>query len=150
MLNIIIPLFAVLIAFLATLASVRFALTRQGRLYWIIPVLISSILFYQNLSVLLQYGSSDEPYPLTFTSILPLSLSILWYAMVVSFHYALKTNREYNKYVEESRSTYNEAKFLSAMEARQNRKEKREIKEIIKNSTRDVNIPEYTFPDEKY
>lgn len=150
MLNIIIPLFAVLIAFLATLACIRFALTRQGRLYWIIPVFISLILFYQNLSLLLQYGSSEEAYPLTFTSILPLSLSILWYAMVISFHYALKTNREYNKYVEESRSTYNEAKFISAMEARQNRKEKKEKKEIVRNSAKDVNIPQYTFPSEKY
>ncbi len=150
MLTLIIPLSALLITFLASLACIRFLLTRRGRIYWIIPVFISLILFYYNLRILLEYGSSTLLYPVTFDSVLPLVLSIFWYGAVISFHYALKTEREYNKFVEESRATHAEAAFVEKVERRELRKERREKTAVIRNRTSKPVIPGYDFPSEKY
>ena len=149
MLNLIVPLLALLLSFLSSLASLRYFLTRNGRIYWIIPFIISIILFYQNLRVLLDYADTLSPFPLTFDTVLPLVLSILWYAMIQAFHFALKTEREYNKYVEESRRTYNEARFINLMEKRKTKKEIEEKKSEVNNKPKEILIPLYSFPPEK-
>ncbi len=150
MLNLIIPLSALLLTFLSALASLRYFLTRMGRIYWIIPFIISIILFYQEMKILLEYSASSDVFPLTTDTVLPLILAILWYAMVQAFHFALKTEREYNRYVEESRATYNEARFLALMERRQIKKEMKERKIRADYMSRVVRISEYTFPEEEY
>ena len=149
MLNLIVPLLALLLSFLSSLASLRYFLTRNGRIYWIIPFIISIILFYQNLRVLLDYADTLSPFPLTFDTVLPLVLSILWYAMIQAFHFALKTEREYNKYLEESRRTYNEARFINLMEKRKTKKEMEEKKSEVNNKPKEIHIPLYSFPPEK-
>lgn len=146
-LNIIIPMLTLLLAFLSALSSLRFFLTRLGRIYWIIPFFISLILFYQNIKVLIEYADSTQSYPVSFDTILPLVLNILWYSMIIAFHYALKTEREYNKYVEESRRTYNEARFIALLEKRQTKKEDREKKIESNNRSRKVEIKDYDFPE---
>ena len=148
-LNLIIPMLALLLSFLSALASLRYFLTRMGRIYWIIPFVISVILFYQNIKTLLEYAASSDPFPITFDSVLPLVLTILWYAMVQAFHFALKTEREYNKYVEESRSTYNEARFINLMEKRQMKKEQKERHIRAENEARKTYVPQYNFPPEE-
>lgn len=149
MLNIIIPLSSVLLVFLATLSSLRYFLTRIGKIYWIIPLFISVILFYQNIKILISYAALSEAYPVTFDTLLPLVLAILWYAFVQAFHFALKTEREHNKYLEESRSTYNEARFLTLMERRQTKKEIKERKLNAENKSRKISVPGYSFPQER-
>lgn len=149
MLNLIIPLFSVLLAFLSSLSSIRYFLTRRGRVYWIIPFFISIILFYQNTKVLIHYASGEEIFPITFDNLLNLAQAILWYAFVEAFNFALKTEREENKYLDESRSTYNEARFLTLMEERETKKEIKERKLNAENKSRKFNIPKYNFPPER-
>ena len=126
--NFIVPTLALLLAFLSSIASFRYLITRQG-IYWTIPFLISLILFYQNIITLLEATVAEGDFLITFNSMLPLVLAILWYALIQAFHFALKTEREYNKYVDQSRKTYNEARFVLLTERRRTRKEQMEKKE---------------------
>ena len=45
----IIPIPALMLTFMALLASLRFIFSRQG-LYWIFPAIISLLMFFQNLN----------------------------------------------------------------------------------------------------
>ena len=128
MINFIVPTLALLLAFLSSIASFRYLITRQG-IYWTIPFFISLILFYQNIITLLEATVAEGDFLITFNSMLPLVLAILWYALIQAFHFALKTEREYNKYVDQSRKTYNEARFVLLTERRRTRKEQMEKKE---------------------
>ena len=143
MINFIVPTTALLLTFLASIATLRYLLTRQG-IYWAIPFLISLILFYQNLTTLLKAAEMEGDFIISFSSLLPLVLSILWYA----FHFALKTEREYNKYVDQSRKTYNEARFVLLTERRRTRKEQIENKTKATNKPIVPSVPVYHFPDD--
>lgn len=147
MINFIVPTMALLLTFLATIATLRYIVTRQG-IYWAIPFLISLILFYQNLTTLLSAAEGEGDYIITFSSVLPLVLSILWYALIQAFHFALKTEREYNKYVDQSRKTYNEARFVIMTERRKTRREQEDRKNESRNKPVVPHIPSYSFPDE--
>ena len=85
---------------------------------------------------------------ISFSSLLPLVLSILWYALIQAFHFALKTEREYNKYVDQSRKTYNEARFVLLTERRRTRKEQIENKTKATNKPIVPSVPVYHFPDD--
>ena len=148
MINFIVPTTALLLTFLASIATLRYLLTRQG-IYWAIPFLISLILFYQNLTTLLKAAEAEGDYILSFTTMLPLVLAILWYALIEAFHFALKTEREYNKYVDQSRKTYNEARFVLLTERRRTRKEQMENKTKATNKPVTPRVPVYTFPDDE-
>ncbi len=148
MLNIIIPVGALLLSFLSAISAIRFFLSRNGRIYWIIPFFISLIFFYQNLCTLIVYADTTASYSISFDTVLPFVLAILWYAMLNAFHFALKTEREYNRYTEESRRTYNEARFINIMENRQTKKERKERKLEADNRTRSPSVPQYSFPPE--
>ena len=145
--NFIVPTLALLLAFLSSIASFRYLITRQG-IYWTIPFLISLILFYQNIITLLEATVAEGDFLITFNSMLPLVLAILWYALIQAFHFALKTEREYNKYVDQSRKTYNEARFVLLTEKRRTRKEQMEKKEEKRNKPVVPKVPSYSFPDD--
>ena len=147
MINFIVPTLALLLAFLSSIASFRYLITRQG-IYWTIPFLISLILFYQNIITLLEATVAEGDFLITFNSMLPLVLAILWYALIQAFHFALKTEREYNKYVDQSRKTYNEARFVLLTERRRTRKEQMEKKEEKRNTPVVPKVPSYSFPDD--
>ena len=147
MINFIVPTTALLLTFLASIATLRYLLTRQG-IYWAIPFLISLILFYQNLTTLLKAAEMEGDFIISFSSLLPLVLSILWYALIQAFHFALKTEREYNKYVDQSRKTYNEARFVLLTERRRTRKEQIENKTKATNKPSVPSVPVYHFPDD--
>ena len=106
------------------------------------------ILFYQNIITLLEATVAEGDFLITFTSMLPLVLAILWYALIQAFHFALKTEREYNKYVDQSRKTYNEARFVLLTERRRTRKEQMEKKEEKRNKPVVPKVPSYSFPDD--
>ena len=148
MINFIVPTLALLLTFLASIASLRYLLTRQG-IYWAIPFFISLILFYQNLTTLLTAAEAEGDFILSFSSMLPLVLAILWYALIVAFHFALKTEREYNKYVDQSRRTYNEARFVLMTEKRKMIKEQMENKTKSTNKPVTPSVPIYNFPDDE-
>ena len=145
--NFIVPTLVLLLAFLSSIASFRYLITRQG-IYWTIPFLISLILFYQNIITLLEATVAEGDFLITFNSMLPLVLAILWYALIQAFHFALKTEREYNKYVDQSRKTYNEARFVLLTERRRTRKEQMEKKEEKRNKPVVPKVPSYSFPDD--
>ena len=147
MINFIVPTLALLLAFLSSIASFRYLITRQG-IYWTIPFLISLILFYQNIITLLEATVAEGDFLITFNSMLPLVLAILWYALIQAFHFALKTEREYNKYVDQSRKTDNEARFVLLTERRRTRKEQMEKKEEKRNKPVVPKVPSYSFPDD--
>ena len=147
MINFIVPTLALLLAFLSSIASFRYLITRQG-IYWTIPFLISLILFYQNIITLLEATVAEGDFLITFNSMLPLVLAILWYALIQAFHFALKTESEYNKYVAQSRKTYNEARFFLLTERRRTRKEQMEKKEEKRNKPVVPKVPSYSFPDD--
>ena len=148
MINFIVPTLALLLAFLSSIASFRYLITRQG-IYWTIPFLISLILFYQNIITLLEATVAEGDFLITFNSMLPLVLAILWYALIQAFHFALKTEREYNKYVDQSRKTYNEARFVLLTERRRTRKERMEKKGEKRNKPVVPKVPSYSFPDDE-
>ena len=148
MINFIVPTLALLLAFLSSIASFRYLITRQG-IYWTIPFLISLILFYQNIITLLEATVAEGDFLITFNSMLPLVLAILWYALIQAFHFALKTEREYNKYVDQSRKTYNEARFVLLTERRRTRKEQMEKKEEKRNKPVVPKVTSYSFPDDE-
>ena len=148
MINFIVPTIALLLTFLAAIASFRYLWNRQG-IYWAIPFLISLILFYQNLTTLLEAAEAQGDFIISFTSTLPLVLSILWYTLNEAFHYAHKTEREYNKYVHQSRKTYNEARFVLLTERRKTRKEQEENKTKATNKPITPSVPIYNFPDDE-
>ena len=145
--NFIVPTLALLLAFLSSIASFRYLITRQG-IYWTIPFFISLILCYQNIITLLEATVAEGDFLITFNSMLPLVLAILWYALIQAFHFALKTEREYNKYVDQSRKTYNEARFVLLTERRRTRKEQMEKKEEKRNKPVVPKVPSYSFPDD--
>ena len=86
----IIPITALMLTFMALLASLRFIFSRQG-LYWIFPAIISLLMFFQNLNTLLMLGEAGiTSFEYNFTNFAPFILAFLWYMMIVVFHYALK------------------------------------------------------------
>lgn len=132
----IITIFATLLSFMALLSCIRFIFSRQS-LFWIVPLLISIILLYQNINSVLIYGESEN-IRATFSMILPSMLALFWYALVVIFHYALKMAIPENKYINDSRKNLKEAMYLEKYERRKN---KRERQEYINNAISKNEVP---------
>ena len=97
----------------------------------------------------MEAAEAQGDFIISFTSTLPLVLSILWYTLIEAFHFALKTEREYNKYVDQSRKTYNEARFVLLTERRKTRKEQEENKTKATNKPITPSVPIYNFPDDE-
>lgn len=130
----VLPIIALLLSFLSFLSSVRFLFSRQGFI-WVIPILLSLVLSYENLTKLLYVGeyieSMDTSY--TLSSIIPFLISFLWYIAIIVFHFTLKNTTSENKYKNESIKNRNEALYLEKFERRQAKREKkrREESEIL-------------------
>ena len=112
------PIAAMMLSFMALLSSIRFILSRQG-LYWILPVFISLLLCFENLNTLLIVGEhGSSVYEMTFSNIIPVILSFLWYMMVIMFHYAMKLAIPENKYINDSKKNKAEAIYMEKYERR--------------------------------
>ena len=119
----IIPLFCLILTFMATLTCLRFILSREG-LYWIIPCIISIILTLENLdTLLLAAETSIMPDYRTMRYIAPVLIAFLWYMMIITFHYALRFKIKVNRFRNENRKNRKEAEFIEKMERRKRRKE---------------------------
>ena len=142
----IIPITALLLTFMALLASMRFIFSRQGA-YWIFPAIISLLLFFQNLETLLFIGSQEAgaAAPVPFR---PLVLALLWYMMIIVFHYALKKNIPENRFDSDARKNRAEAEYLMKVEMRAKRKARKARQKYLENRTSVPSIPQYRTPDE--
>lgn len=143
----IIPITALLLSFMALLASMRFIFSRQG-MYWIFPAIISLLLFFQNLDTLLVLGEEGiTEFAYTFRNFAPFILSFLWYMMIVVFHYALKKTVSIARFENDARKNRTEAEYLMKVEMRKARRVRRERKRSIENGAAVPSVPEYEFPD---
>ena len=144
----IIPLTALLLSFMALLASMRFIFSRQG-LYWLFPAIISMLLFFQNLDTLLMLGEEGiTEFAYTFRNFSPFILAFLWYMMIVVFHYALKKNIAENRFESEANKNRAEAEYLMKVEMRAKRKARKARQKYLENRTSVPSIPQYRTPDE--
>ena len=144
----IIPITALLLSFMALLASMRFIFSRQG-MYWIFPAIISLLLFFQNLDTLLMLGAEGiTEFSYTFRNFSPFILAFLWYMMIVVFHYALKKNIAENRFESEAKKNRAEAEYLMKVEMRAKRKARKARQKYLENRTSVPSIPQYRTPDE--
>ena len=140
----IIPITALLLTFMALLASMRFIFSRQGA-YWIFPAIISLLLFFQNLETLLVIGSQEAgAAPVPFR---PLVLALLWYMMIIVFHYALKKNIPENRFDSDARKNRAEAEYLMKVEMRRAKRRRKAKGRQLGNSTGVPSVPEYRSPE---
>ena len=135
----IITIFAALLSFMALLSSLRFLFTRQA-LFWIVPLFISAILLYQNITSVLFYGETIEN-RITLAVLLPAFLSLFWYALVVIFHYTLKLAIPENKYINDSRKNLKEALYIEKYERRKSKRERETFVSTISGKSEVPNIP---------
>ena len=144
----IIPLTALLLSFMALLASMRFIFSRQG-LYWLFPAIISLLLFFQNLDTLMVLGEQEiTEFEYTVRNFSPFILAFLWYMMIVVFHYALKKNITENRFESDARKNRAEAEYLMKVEMRKKKKDRKAKKKYLENHTDIPSIPEYRTPDD--
>ena len=144
----IIPIATVLLSFLALIATLRFIFSRLG-LYWVFPALISALFFFQNLNILLALGEAGlSSFEYTFSNFNPFTMAVLWYMMIVVFHYALKKNVDDNRFENDSRKNRTEAAYLEKYERRRGRRERKRRKKSTVDSLKIPEIPEYRTPDD--
>ncbi|NLE14579.1 MAG: hypothetical protein GX626_01745 [Spirochaetales bacterium] len=111
------PLVCLLLNFLAFAACLRFLFSRQG-LYWIVPLLLTLFILWPNALNLYRVASDPGsiPLPYTYSDLQPLLLSLFWYAMIVTFHFALKKTVRINHYEEQVRKNLHEARYQMAVD----------------------------------
>jgi len=135
----IIVIVASMLSFMALLSCLRFIFTRQC-FFWIVPLLISLILLYQNINMVIVYGEEANA-KATLSVLLPAFLSLFWYAHIVIFHYALKLAIPENKYINDSRKNLKEAMYIEKCERRKNRNEREDYKNKKTSKNSIPNIP---------
>jgi len=106
------PIVCLLLNFLAFAACLRFLFSRQG-LYWVVPLIVTLFLVWPNALNLYTLASMEslrvEPYG--YMDFQPLLLALFWYAMIVTFHYALKKTVKVNYNLEQVRKNLHEARY---------------------------------------
>ena len=143
----ILPVFSLLMSFMALISCIRFIFSKQFA-YWILPSIISLILCFQNLNTLLVIATiNDSVTKITFSDINPVLLSVLWYAMVIVFYYALKLAIPENKYISDSRKNLSEALYMEKYEERKSHKERINREQTIANRTGKPDVKSYRGPD---
>lgn len=122
------PIVCLLLNFLAFAACFRFLFSRQG-LYWVVPLIVTLFLLWPNALGLYALASmpNTRTLPYTYMDFLPLLLALFWYAMIVTFHFALKKTVKVNYNIEQVRKNLFEARYQmkterSNLERKQRRK----------------------------
>ena len=144
----IIPITALMLTFMALLASLRFIFSRQG-LYWIFPAIISLLMFFQNLNTLLMLGEAGiTSFEYNFTNFAPFILAFLWYMMIIVFQYALKKTIDENRFESDSRKNRKEAEYLEKYEMRKGKRERKKTLQRAATEQKIPSVPEYRVPDD--
>jgi len=101
------PLFCLLINFVALGACIRFLCAKGGQ-YWILPILLSALLVLRNSMML--YGPSSE-LMINTASLIDALVSVLWYTIIITFHFALKKVIKATDYQERVRKDLAESRW---------------------------------------
>lgn len=106
------PIVCLLLNFLAFAACLRFLFSRQG-MYWVVPLIVTLFLLWPNAinlyAIASQEGLRVKPY--SYMDFQPVLLSLFWYAMIVTFHFALKKTIKVNYNLEQVRKNLHEARL---------------------------------------
>lgn len=116
----------VLLFLLATVACLRFLMSRQGW-FWIIPLLISALFVYFSMGQLRHAATGA----LLFSMRQPLFLvtALLWHATIIVFYYALKQTTPEKRYLEDAKKQRTEQQYLERIEQK---KQKIAIRKLTK------------------
>jgi len=125
LLMILVPIFTTLLCFLAAAACMRFILSRQGW-FWILPLIISAILMYISIEPLMNVatGAVSGSYLIEISpdrsvrEILPLIIVLIWYAMIITFRYALKMVVPVNRHLINTAKNLKESRYMEKIEFR--------------------------------
>lgn len=111
------PLVCLMLNFLAFAACLRFLFSRQG-LYWIVPLFLTAFILWPNALRLYAAAALTAPETITYSymELQPLMVSLLWYAMIVTFHFALKKTIRENHHLEQVKKNLHEARYQMAVE----------------------------------
>lgn len=133
------PLVCLLLNFLAFTACLRFLFSRQG-LYWIVPLLLTLFILWPNALNLYRVASDPGsiPLPYTYSDLQPLLLSLFWYAMIVTFHFALKKTVHINHYEEQVRKNLHEARYQMAVDTLVHQQKERRRKQYYTKQAAEV------------
>ena len=117
------PIICLLLNFLAFAACLRFLFSRQG-LYWIIPLALTLFILWPNALRLYEVANNPQSVvlPYSYLDMQPLLLSLFWYAMIVTFHFALKKTIRINHYEEQVRKNLHEARYQMNVETKSHQK----------------------------
>ena len=134
---------------MALLSCLRFIFSRQG-VYWVLPALISLIMFFDNLQSLLIFGEEGiSSVEYTLSDVSPFFIAILWYLTVIVFHHALTRKIPINSFENDSIKNRHEAAYLAKYEARQRKRIRKKNDPNEVNSLKMPHVPEYrTFDDD--
>lgn len=114
------PLATLLLNFLAFGSCLRFLFSRQG-LYWFIPLVLSLFLIVPNAISLYSVASNPQGFlaPGGILAYQSIGLALLWYLIIITFHYALKKTVRVNRYEADMKKNLHEARYQAKIEARQ-------------------------------
>ncbi len=131
----ILPLFG------AMASCLRFFLSREGK-YWILPLAISLLLLLQNGSVL--YTGTHVESPLSTGGLIATLISILWYAVIVIFRYALKRTIQQSDYRQRVRKDLTESQFILKTQEIETRRRLKKMRVLSQGSARNFDFGHYT------
>jgi len=120
-----VPILTTLLCFLACAACLRFILSRQGW-FWILPLIISTMFLYISIEPLMNVatGAVSGSYLVEISpdrsvrEVFPLIIVLIWYAMIITFRYALKMVVPVNRHLINTEKNVKEARYMEKVELR--------------------------------
>lgn len=140
MLMLLVAIFTTLLCFLSAAACLRFLFSRQGW-FWVFPFAISMVFLYISIAPLhaIATGLAAGTYEVTISpdrsvrEVVPLIIVLLWYAMIITFRYALKMVVPDNKHLLDTMKNLKEARYMQRIELRKYQRETRkQLRKIVK------------------
>ncbi|MCR5731742.1 MAG: hypothetical protein K6G51_02215 [Sphaerochaetaceae bacterium] len=110
-----IPISSLMLSFVSTYLCIKFIFSRQG-LFWILPFILSLLIDFYILN-LIMVPSLLLALPFQF-SFFPLILSITYLIVIIQFRYTIKKSVPTNRYEDDMRKNFNEAKIIEKKERR--------------------------------
>lgn len=105
----IIPIASLMLSFVSTYLSFKFIFSKQG-LFWILPTILSVLIDLYILNLIMFPSLLLLP-PFGFT-FFPLFLSSIYLIVIIQFRYTIKKTVIENRYEDDMKKNYNEAKIL--------------------------------------
>lgn len=105
----IIPIASLMLSFVSTYLSFKFIFSKQG-LFWVLPTILSVLIDLYILNLIMFPSLLLLP-PFGFT-LFPLFLSSIYLIVIIQFRYTIKKTVIENRYEDDMKKNYNEAKIL--------------------------------------